>query len=214
MSLEPQIPSTASMKPSRLECFVRYPLRGARSFGGDRRGVAAVEFAFLVPVILFLLIGVFEVSRAVAMDRRFDLATSMVADLVAREENITAADLNAIYNIVGQTMSPFDASSLKVSVIPVKASPNDAANTRVYPAATNRPTYHAGIQPAKCAAYSMTTGLVPKGASVIVVETEYTFKPVFVGYVLGSAIWKDKAFASPRHSCVDFDNDNCVSTCF
>lgn len=204
----------ASLKAPSLLARVVRRYAAMRGFAGDRRGVAAVEFAFLVPVILFLLIGVFEVSRAVAMDRRFDLVTSMVADLVAREENISAADLNAIYNIAGQIMSPFDSSTLKISVIPVKASPTDAANTRVYPATTNRPSYHGGTQPAKCASYSLTSGLVPKGSSVIVVETQYNYTPVVVGYVLGSTTWKDKAYASPRHSCVDFDNDNCVSTCF
>ncbi len=57
------------------------------------------------------------------MDRRLSLVTTMVADLVAREQKMTSADLTAIYKIVNQVMSPYDASSLKVSVIPVKASP-------------------------------------------------------------------------------------------
>ena len=190
------------------------PGRLSRAFGRDARGIAAVEFGYLVPVILLMLVGVFEVSRAVLMDRRLGLVTTMVADLVGREEKMTAADLTAVYKIVNEVMSPFDASTLKVSVIPVKASPTDATNTRVYPATTNRPSYNGGTQPAKCAAYGMTAGLVPKGASVIVIETKYKYTPIFPNYIYGSADWTDKAVVSPRHSCVDFDGDNCVSTCF
>jgi Flp pilus assembly protein TadG len=185
-----------------------------RSLRRDVAGVAAVEFAYLVPVLLLMLIGTVEVSRAVSMDRRFGLATSMVADLVAREKTMSADDLNAIYNIIDHIMSPYDASTLKVSVIPVKASPTDVTNTRVYPATTNRPSHNGGSQPAKCSKYTLNTGLVGKGASVIVVETSYQYVPLFLNYVLGSSTWTDKAILSPRNSCVDFDGDNCVSTCF
>lgn len=193
---------------------VRGALRLARRFNRDAGGIAAVEFGYVVPIILVMFVGMVEASRAVSMDRRFALVTSMVADLVAREEKMTSADLNAVYNIVDQIMSPFDASTLKVSVIPVKASPLDAAQTRVYSATTNRPSYHGATQPAKCSGYALTSGLVAKGASVIVVETKYTYTPIFLNYIFGTAIWTDKAIASPRNSCVDFDADNCVSTCF
>jgi hypothetical protein len=49
---------------------------------------------------------------------------------------------------------------------------------------------------------------------VIVVETSYIYEPVFLNYVFGTASWTDKAYATPRNSCVDFDDDKCVSTCF
>src|SRR3990172_963593 len=185
-----------------------------RSFGSDANGVAAVEFAYVAPIILLMLIGIVEVSRAVSIDRRFGLVTSMVADLVAREKSMTSADLNAVYKIVDQIMSPYDTSTLKLAVIPVKASPSDASTTRVYPATTNRPSLNGASQPAKCAGYTLSSGLVAKGASVIVVESSYTYKPLIANYIYGEANWTDKAIASPRNSCVVFDGYNCVSTCF
>jgi Flp pilus assembly protein TadG len=199
------------VRPARLRQGLR---RLSRAFQRDQAGIAAVEFGYIVPVILLMFVGTVEISRAVSMNRRFDLVTSMVADLVAREKSMTAADLTAVYKIVSQVMNPFDASSLKVSVIPVKASPTDATNTLVYAATTNRPSYNGGSQPAKCAAYGLTQGLVPKGSSVIVVESSYTYTPIVANYVIGSAVWTSKAIVSPRNSCVDFDGDNCVSTCF
>jgi len=188
--------------------------RLARKFARDARGVAAVEFGFIVPIMLFMLIGAVEASRAIAMDRRFANVTNMIADLVAREPKMSAADLTAIYKIVNQVMSPYDASSLKVAVIPVKASPSDAAQTKVYASTTNRPSHNGATQPGKCAGYTLDSQLLAKGGSLIVVEATYTYKPVFLNYVFGSASWSDKAYATPRNSCVDFDADKCVSTCF
>lgn len=186
----------------------------ARRMKRDIRGVAAVEFGYIAPVMMLMLLGTIEVSRAVAMDRRFGLVTSMVADLVAREKKMTAADLNAIYNIVAHIMAPYDSGTLKIKVIPVKASPTNAATTKVYAATTNRPSYHGATQPAKCSNYTLTSGLVAKGASVIVVETSYNYTPLITGSIIGASVWTDKAILSPRNSCVDFDDDNCVSTCF
>ena len=188
--------------------------RFTRRFARDARGIAAVEFAFVAPIMLLMLIGTVEASRAIGIDRRLSLVTTMVADLVAREQKMTSADLTSIYKIVNQVMSPYDASSLKVSVIPVKASPSDAAQTKVYASTTNRPSHNGATQPSKCSSYSLTAALLPKGASVVVVESSYTYQPIFLNYVFGAASWTDKAFATPRNSCVDFDSDKCVSTCF
>lgn len=179
----------------------------------DAKGVAALEFAFLVPVLLLLFAGTVEVSRAVSMDRRFEQVTAMIADLIAREDAITSNDMEAIYDIVEQVMSPFDASSLKISVVPVKASATDAAKTFVYPETTNRPSRQGGTLYAKCAAYPVASGLLAKNSSVIVVEATYSYSPLFVGYLFGASTWTSKALASPRNGCVDFDGNVCALSC-
>lgn len=189
--------------------------RLAGRFTRDRRGVAAVEFGFIAPVLLFLLIGAVEITRAVAIDRRLSVATNMVADLVAREEKLTQNDVNAIYDVVERVMAPYDTAQLKMSLIPVKSSPTDANKVVVYPETTNRPSLHGAAQPAKCQKYTLPTGLLSTGDSLIVVEASYSFSPMLMGYVMGASEWKEKAYAKPRNDCVVFDA-NCVvaSTCF
>jgi Flp pilus assembly protein TadG len=188
-------------------------------FGRDSRGVAAVEFACILPVLLLMLVGTLEASRALAVDRRFNLATSMVADLVGRETKLTADDVKAIYNIVGQVMSPFDSAPLKISLIPVMASTSDLSTTKVYAATTNRPSFNGGVQPAKCSAYALPTGLMVKGASgvgggtVIVVKSSYEYKPALIGYLWGSSTWTEEAIVTPRNNCIAF-GDTCDMSCF
>lgn len=181
----------------------------------NAEGVAAVEFGFIAPIMLLMLIGTIEVSRAITIDRRFGLVTSMVGDLVTREKTMTSANLEKIYSIVAFVMGPYNNGSLKISVIPVKADPDNATNTLVYADTTNRPPLNSGVQdPAKCAAYGLTADLISAGSSVIVVKTSYDFSPILTGYIMGNSTWTDTATLSPRNSCVDFDGDNCVSTCF
>ena len=184
----------------------------ARALRRCERGVAAVEFGLLAPLLLLMFIGTVEISRAIEMDRRFAQVTAMVGDLVAREKTITNADLDKVFDIAQLVMSPYDSTQLNLSVVSVKASSTSATNTKVewaYP-------FHSGANYAQCAAYTLSTGLVSKGGSVIVVESNYKWQPLFGSFIPGmhaNMTWTDKTTNSPRNSCVDKLATNCVLAC-
>lgn len=189
-----------------------------RRFACNREGVAAVEFGYLMPVMMLMLIGSLEISRAVSMDRRFGLVTALVADMVAQERTMTAAQLNRIYGIADHLMAPYDtnAGNLRISITPVRAAPANAANVTVYASEVNRPPLRGGYNnKARNAAYAMTPGLLEAGATAIVVESAFTFKPLFAGLVgfvhdgFGEIQWTDKAVLAPRQgNCVQFDDND------
>lgn len=185
-----------------------------RKFRHDARGLAAVEFGMIAPVMMVLLIGTVEITRAVAIHQRFGQVTSMVADLVAREEKLTNDDVKAIYAIADLVMSPYDTQELQISVIPVMSSPTNASNTLVYPEITNRYNRKPGGERAKCQSYPLGAGVVGKNESVVVVETTYTFVPLFLNFIMGESPWKETAMAKPRKGlCVIFDT-KCQTSCF
>ena len=189
---------------------------------GDARGTAAIEFAQLAPVLLLMLLATIEIGRAINVDRHFTSATAMAGDLVAREEYLgtsssdALANLNGMMQSIGQIMQPYDASLLKLAIVSVRASPTDATDTKVdwtY-------SYNGKTVPTKCQAYTLPTGLIGKGGSVIVVESSYVYKPLFAGYAPGipsDITWNDKSFHSPRiNSCVDYvkpSGNSCISSC-
>lgn len=191
-------------KPARKAC------RFTRRFRLATAGVAAIEFAYLAPILMVMMLGTVEASRAISVNRKFSLVTSMTGDLVAREKDVDNSKLASIMGVVSHVMSPFDPNLLRLSVIPVMASPTDETQTFVY-----APPYsHNGKQiPAKCTPYTLPPGLVSKGGSVIIIEAEYDFTPIIGDTVTGPVTWTDTATHSPRHACVDFENNNCVVTC-
>lgn len=190
--------SRARLPHAARRSFARAALR-LRGFGRDAGGIAAVEFGFVAPILLVMLLGAIELTRAISIDRRFSQVTTTIADLVTREQTLTADDVAAIYTVAAQIMRPYDVSELKLSIIPVKAI--DATTTVVYPATTNRPSYNGGSVPPRCASYPLTQGMLTSTTeSVIVVEGVYTFTPLFAGTIMNSIEWKQKAYARPRRS--------------
>ena len=60
-----------------------------RHFRRDRRGVSAVEFALLAPLMLGLYIGCVEISEGVAADRKVTLTAGALANLASQVTTMT-----------------------------------------------------------------------------------------------------------------------------
>jgi Flp pilus assembly protein TadG len=95
----------------------RLPARFAR----DQRGLAAVEFALIAPIMILLYCGLGELSLAVMAARQAGHAASVVGDLVAQTPNMDATQMTDIFNVGTSIMKPFPAAPLKVRVTSVKA---------------------------------------------------------------------------------------------
>ena len=64
-----------------------------RRLTGDERGVSAVEFAMLAPVLIAFYMGMTEFCQGFMAQKRMSHVSAMVADLVAQEETIAPATM-------------------------------------------------------------------------------------------------------------------------
>ncbi len=74
-------------------------------FARHSDGAAAVEFGFLAPLLLLMLLGTIEIGRAVNTDRHFTAAVGTAGDLVAREEFLGKSTSAAPSNLDGMMKS-------------------------------------------------------------------------------------------------------------
>ena len=81
-------------------------------FIGDRRGVSAVEFAVLLPVMVTLYLGSVEASQGIAADRKVELTAHALADLTSQYTNITNTDMSNILNAGSAIIAPYAAGNL------------------------------------------------------------------------------------------------------
>lgn len=81
-----------------------------------RKGVAAVEFALILPIMLGLYFGLTELSRALANGRKVSLLSRTISDLVARDSVLTTAKMSDIFAAGGAVLAPFNASGAHIRV--------------------------------------------------------------------------------------------------
>src|SRR5258708_26904184 len=101
------------MKSSRR--YLRLP-HAVAGFARDQRGVSAVEFAMLLPLMITLYLGSVEISQGVGMDRKVTLAARTVADLASQVSSIAGTDMSNILTATSAVIAPYDTAPLKVTV--------------------------------------------------------------------------------------------------
>lgn len=194
--------------------------RALNIFKMDRSGVAAVEFALIAPVAMIMMMGTVELGRAVVTARRFNLVTAVISDLVARENTMSTADLDAIATAAQTIWSPYDQTTLKFQVMQIrkatlaalKIAPNTIYVDWAY-------SYFSASVPSQCSVYTETSipsNMLATGAAIIIVNGSYTYKPLF-GTQLPFATtanwsWTSSSSHSPRQVCTDYNKTNCLPT--
>lgn len=73
----------------------------------DPRGGALIEFAFAVPILLFVVLATVDVSRRVLLDQKLLNAAAGLADLASRDETLSLAQLDDLVLAVDHITAPF-----------------------------------------------------------------------------------------------------------
>ena len=83
------------------------------AFRDDIKGVAAIEFAFIAPLMLLLYVGTIEISGALSANRKLSRVSSTLGDLITQAECFTDPVLNDIIKIADDIMYPY-SNTLKI----------------------------------------------------------------------------------------------------
>ena len=133
----------------------------------DERGVSAVEFAMIAPIMIFFYFGLAEFCQGYMAQKRMGHASAMVADLVAQEESVTAATVDDIFDIGGLIMNPFPVAPLQQRVTSIMQT-NGVARV-VW-------SRGEGMQPRSVGStVTLPDDLISDGESVIMSEASYDY---------------------------------------
>jgi Flp pilus assembly protein TadG len=164
-----------------------------RQLARDDRGVSAVEFAMLLPLMLTLYLGTVEISQGIGADRKVTMTARTVGDLIAQSSSISNAEMTNSLNAATAVMAPFPVSKLQVVVSSVSIDANGKA-TVDWSDTLN------GTARSKGSVVALPTALVVPNTSLIWSEVQFSYTPV-VGYVIsGTLTLKDQIYLRPRLS--------------
>lgn len=83
----------------------------------DQSGLAYLEFALLLPLLMLLFLGGTEMTRYVQAAQKTDKMTHTVVDLIAQAPNISTNELDQIFMAVEHIMNPYPFSERGVMII-------------------------------------------------------------------------------------------------
>ena len=173
----------------------RLGLRAATTrLAGDQRGMAAVEFALLAPVMMALCFGGVEVAQAVSLDRMVLLTSGTVSNLVTQCTTISASQqMPDILNASAQVLSPAPVSKAKVVVSLINID-GSGHGTVGWSQTLNGTAKTVG------AAFTVPAALATPNTSIVFSEVTYAYTPILDLLKIGTINLYSSTYMYPRAS--------------
>jgi len=149
----------------------------------DRRGVAALEFGLIVPLLIGLYVGAVEIGNLLSIDRRLSEVTSTAADLTAQVQTVSTADLADITTAAESIITKSYLTSMTPPKIVLSSVVADANNT---PKVAWSYAVNGATPRTTNSVVTLPTGLTQASSSVIMAEVTYAYAPLLTLWGFGS----------------------------
>lgn len=170
-----------------------------RGFVRDVRGVSAIEFALILPVMVLLYFGLAEITMSMMAERRAGHAASAVGDLVAQNprRDIEKNLVDDIFYVGVNAMRPFATTGMSLQVTSVQADDDNI------PRVIWSRSHGTGL-PARAPGEAVTVpaNLLQVGDSIVLSEVAYSYETPFRYFVPTSVVFQDKFYIRPRRTAV------------
>jgi Flp pilus assembly protein TadG len=185
-------------------------LKRLLTFWRARSGLAAVEFALILPVLSVLTLGIIEVASALECRQRVTALSSTAADLTAQYTQISTAQMNDILATTTALLYPFPSTGAKIVVSSVQSDGNGngkvawskGTSGATLRSANSTMTLPTGLMAKYVCAGGTCTGCAPGACSVIYAEVSYNYSSYSntTKFITSSLTFTDSFYAKPRRA--------------
>ncbi len=181
------------------------------AFGADARGLAAVEFAMILPLMLVTLFGLIGASSAISINRKITLVARTLSDLTSQGQTVSdSTDIpnffaigRAILTPYKATLNPFSGGPLKMTITEVYINPtNGTARVQWSRGDSARNIGDVvSTMPADLIGKDPNTGKVLPNQYFILSEVSYNYAPSILPDVAAVSL-KESTYTRPRITSV------------
>jgi Flp pilus assembly protein TadG len=146
----------------------------ARALPGDKRGVSAIEFVLIFPILVGLLAGTVDFGQALMVSRKMNQIVGTLGDMVSQKSNWTTSDVNAIIAGSATIIEPFDSTQLTIQVAILDVATN--LSTKVKWAKAYNTT---ALTANSASPVTIPTNIAEAGVQLIAVKATYDLTTPF-----------------------------------
>jgi Flp pilus assembly protein TadG len=172
----------------------------ARAGAIKNDGLAAVEFALLLPVMITLFFGVVESTLALACRADVSVMASAAADLISQESVATSADISNVYSAAGAILYPYPVNGNAKPTIRITSVIYDPTN----PSTTSGKVgwsctqVGSGTLPSQGTTVTLPQALMTTNGSVIIAEVAYKYTSPTTQMITGPMNMTNSFWTKPR----------------
>src|SRR5277367_5813 len=171
----------------------------------NNSGIAAIEFAMILPIMLVLFFGTVEISDGVAVYRKVTIMAHTLADLTSQSQEVqSTTDLPNFFAASTGVMMPYSSTPISQNIAEIWVNASGQARVQwSYPTVVTPGTV-----------VTIPANLVVANTYVIYSTVSYLYTPA-VGYVMSAAgvTLSDFSYTRPRVStCVLYNPSMPLST--
>jgi len=160
-----------------------------RRFIASTRGVAAIEFAFILPVMLVLLLASFDASRAIAIYMKVRAANSALATISNQFTTIHDADKTEILGATSSVLAPYSSSPIVAAMSELQLTGSGQAKV-IWSDALNGTPLTVG------STVSIPTAFT--NSYLVLCSVSYTYTPFFTFFISHPITLSDSLYTIPR----------------
>jgi Flp pilus assembly pilin Flp len=176
-------------------------LNRLRKLWRNDRGVSAIEFALLAPMLVMLFIGCTEVTFKIWSTQKGEKLSVTLSDVVAQSQNVSCVDLQGLVGSVDKIMDPFPfGNNGRVYISSVYVTQGDTVPKLNWqyksPSGLNVPSK---IGETINSAVTLPSGFtMAEKDNVIVAEVFYKYEPIAPGFMFDEQVIYRRALFKPR----------------
>lgn len=164
-------------------------------FISDQCGLSAVEFALILPVMVLIYLGGFELTQALSLNRLVALTANTVTNVVSQYTTISqSSQMPDILNASSQVLAPWPSSAATVVVSGISISSSGVATIAWSVALPS------GAARVKGATVTVPAALDTPGGFLVFGETTYADTPMIDYIHMGTINLYSSDYMLPRAS--------------
>ena len=180
-----------------------------QSWGRETGGAAILEFALILPVVLILFLGGWEIFNALSTYRKLaDMTTQLSSLISVSPASVTQAQIAGDISAASLIMTPYSTTPMSITVTEILTDGPTSTHVCTAAPCTARVQWQVNSAGTADTVQGTTWSALPRilavpGTGYTIVQTSYAYATTLGSLYLGATIpMSDQLYMSPRQEPV------------